>query len=124
VNLPLGFDPAQPWLAPYAPRAAAMAALLAQGAGVAAVLSGEGADIDLPGGPLRFVQADAAPPGEAYEAFIFRTAQVPTRDNLHDFYNGLAWLQFPRAKRRLNELRRPRSRAPASVPRAGPCAMR
>nr|WP_238136964.1 DUF3025 domain-containing protein [Variovorax sp. JS1663] len=42
--------------------------------------------------------------GRAYEAFIAQTGAVPTRDNLHDFFNGLAWLHFPRAKRRLNEL--------------------
>jgi len=29
---------------------------------------------------------------------------VPTRDNLHDFFNGLVWLAFPATKRRLNEL--------------------
>jgi hypothetical protein len=29
---------------------------------------------------------------------------VPTRDNLHDFFNGLVWLQFPQTKRRLNAL--------------------
>jgi len=29
---------------------------------------------------------------------------VPTRDNLHDFFNGLVWLAFPETKRRLNEL--------------------
>ncbi len=53
---------------------------------------------------MRFVPHEALPPGEAYEAHIFRTGDVPTRDNLHDFFNGLAWLHFPRAKRRLNEL--------------------
>ncbi|MDR6536057.1 hypothetical protein J2739_001827 [Variovorax soli] len=113
MNPTLGFDPIRPWLAPYAPRAAAMAASLARGAGVAAVLSGQGADIALPTGPLRFAPPDAAPPGEAYEAFIFRTAQVPTRDNLHDFFNGLAWLHFPHAKRRLNALQA------AEIARAG-----
>lgn len=54
--------------------------------------------------PVRFVSQDALPPGEAYEAHIFRTGEVPTRDNLHDFFNGLAWLRFPQTKRRLNEL--------------------
>lgn len=53
---------------------------------------------------MRFVPHEALPPGEAYEAHIFRTGDVPTRDNLHDFFNGLAWLHFPQAKRRLNEL--------------------
>ena len=32
------------------------------------------------------------------------TRRVPTRDNLHDFFNGLVWLHFPQTKRRLNEL--------------------
>jgi hypothetical protein len=113
VNAPRAFDPDRPWLAPYAPRAAALAASLAQGEHAAAVLSDAAPCIELPGGPLRFVQADAAPAGEAYEAFIFRTAQVPTRDNLHDFFNGLVWLHFPRAKRRLNELQA------AEIARAG-----
>ena len=54
--------------------------------------------------PVRFVPSDAAPPGEAYEAFIHRTGQVPTRDNLHDFFNALVWLRFPRSKARLNQL--------------------
>ena len=29
---------------------------------------------------------------------------MPTRDNLHDFFNGLVWLHFPQTKRRLNQL--------------------
>jgi hypothetical protein len=95
---------AQPWSAPYAQRAARASAAAGQGAGVAEVLSAETAPIALPAGPLRFVPAGSAPPDEAYEAFIFRTACVPTRDNLHDFFNGLVWLHFPQAKRRLNEL--------------------
>jgi hypothetical protein len=44
------------------------------------------------------------PPGQAYEQFIFDTGQVPTRDNLHDFFNGLVWLHLPQAKRRMNRL--------------------
>ncbi|UJB65364.1 DUF3025 domain-containing protein [Acidovorax sp. YS12] len=54
--------------------------------------------------PVRFVPQDALPPGMAYEQFIHATGQVPTRDNLHDFFNGLVWLRFPQAKRRLNQL--------------------
>ncbi len=53
---------------------------------------------------MRFVPQSALPEGQAYEAFIFATAQVPTRENLHDFFNGLAWLLFPHTKRRLNAL--------------------
>lgn len=44
------------------------------------------------------------PEGAAYEAFIYETGCVPTRDNLHDFFNGLAWLVFPHTKSRLNAL--------------------
>ena len=51
-----------------------------------------------------FVAQDRLSAGEAYEAHIFRTGTVPTRDNLHDFFNGLMWLHFPHAKRRLNAL--------------------
>jgi hypothetical protein len=29
---------------------------------------------------------------------------VPTRENLHDFFNGLVWQTFPRIKRELNAL--------------------
>jgi hypothetical protein len=53
------------------------------------------------------------PADEAYEAFIHRTGTVPTRNNLHDFFNGLVWLTFPQAKRRLNELQM------AEIARAG-----
>ncbi|RYF02650.1 MAG: DUF3025 domain-containing protein, partial [Oxalobacteraceae bacterium] len=51
-----------------------------------------------------FVTQDALPPGTAYEAHIFATATIPTRDNLHDFFNGLVWLHFSEAKLRLNAL--------------------
>ena len=53
---------------------------------------------------VKFVPQSALPEGQAYEDFIFKTAQVPTRDGLHDFFNGLCWHRFPLAKRRLNEL--------------------
>lgn len=54
--------------------------------------------------PLKFVDQRALPPGAAYEAFISTTGQVPTRDNVHDFFNALAWLSFPCIKRQLNAL--------------------
>ena len=53
---------------------------------------------------VQFVPQSALPEGQAYEDFIFKTAQVPTRDGLHDFFNGLCWQRFPLAKRRLNQL--------------------
>jgi hypothetical protein len=54
--------------------------------------------------PIRFVPQAGLPPGVAYEAFISNTGQVPTRENLHDFFNALIWLTFPRIKARLNAL--------------------
>jgi hypothetical protein len=64
------------------------------------------------GKPVRFV-----PPGAKdahYEVRVYRTGEVETRpDNLHDFFNALAWLAFPRAKARLNALHA------AEIPREG-----
>ena len=41
---------------------------------------------------------------EPYETGIARTARVPTRANLHDFFNALIFLHLPEAKARLNQL--------------------
>ena len=54
--------------------------------------------------PVRFVRQTDLPAGMAYEAFIFDTHQVPTREGLHDFFNALCWMEFPRTKKRLNQL--------------------
>ncbi len=54
--------------------------------------------------PVRFVPQAALPEGVAYERFIFETRQVPTRDGLHDFFNGLSWQAFPQTKSQLNAL--------------------
>lgn len=51
---------------------------------------------------LRFVSQDALPEGEAYESFIGTTGNIPTRDNLHDLFNGSIWLTFPKTKALLN----------------------
>ena len=57
-----------------------------------------------PGRPIHFVPQSALPDSQAYEQFIFNTQTVPTRDNLHDFFNGLCWLTFPQTKKKLNQL--------------------
>lgn len=89
-----------PWLAPFrATGEALIAGDTAGPANVAQALNSAAA----PTGP-RFVPQAQLPDGEAYEAFIHRTGSVPARDNLHDFFNGLVWLNFPQAKRRLNRL--------------------
>ena len=50
------------------------------------------------------VPQTALPEGEAYEAFIYRTHSVPTRNNAHDFFNGLCWMRFPQTKQQLNRM--------------------
>jgi hypothetical protein len=54
--------------------------------------------------PVRFVPQGELPSGMAYESFISETGYVPTRDNLHDFFNALVWLTYPHTKARLNAL--------------------
>ena len=56
------------------------------------------------GGAVEFVSQRELPTDIAYEAFIFSHKHIPTRDNLHDFFNGLCWLRFPQTKLRLNFL--------------------
>ncbi|MGP9544818.1 DUF3025 domain-containing protein [Psychrobacter sp. AOP7-B1-25] len=51
---------------------------------------------------LQFVSQNALPEGEAYEQFIGTTGNIPTRDNLHDLFNGSIWLTFPKTKAVLN----------------------
>lgn len=64
------------------------------------------------GRAVRFV-----PPGTKdayYEIKVYETGRVETRpDNLHDFFNALAWLAFPRSKARINALHA------AEIPREG-----
>ena len=54
------------------------------------------------GRPLAFVAQHDLPPGTAYEAHIAATGRVPTRHNLHDFFNALTWFAYPRIKAALN----------------------
>ena len=56
------------------------------------------------GRAVEFVSQSELSSDIAYEAFIFSHKRVPTRNNLHDFFNGLCWLRFPQTKLRLNFL--------------------
>jgi len=94
----VNIDWSPPWLATYRELGEPLARRIRTGASVAEALNCS------TGSPVRFVPADALPEGEAYEAFVARTASVPTRDNLHDFFNGLVWLHWPALKLRLNAL--------------------
>ena len=86
-------DWSAPWLAPYAATAKALPNLQ-----VAQALN------TVSRSPVQFVSQSSLPDGQAYEQFIFDTQTVPTRDNLHDFFNGLCWLTFPQTKKKLNQL--------------------
>ena len=52
----------------------------------------------------QFVPQHMLPDGVAYEAFIHANQRIPTRNNAHDFFNGLCWLRFPQSKAQLNRL--------------------
>lgn len=54
--------------------------------------------------PIQFAPQSALPPGQSYEHYMAQTGQCPTRENLHDFFNGLCWMRFPRTKQRINQL--------------------
>jgi hypothetical protein len=91
-----GIDWTKPWLAGLA------GALVTPGAGAGSDIATR-LNASRPA-PVRFVPQSALPAGQAYEQFIFDTGTVPTRDNLHDLFNGLCWMQFPLTKTRLNQL--------------------
>ena len=93
-----GIDWHAPWLVPLRAVGQAVQQRVLVGCLVADALNSVGAC------PVGFVRQAELPPGQAYEQYIFDTRRVPTRENLHDFFNGLVWLQFPHTKRRLNQL--------------------
>ena len=67
-----------PWLAPWRARGQLLAQAVAAGQSCAQALSQLAAQ--LPTCPVRFVPQSALATGQAYEAFIFQTQQVPTRE--------------------------------------------
>jgi hypothetical protein len=55
------------------------------------------------GHPIRFVPPTGA--RGPYELRVYQTGCVETReDNLHDWFNALCWLAFPRTKARINAM--------------------
>lgn len=101
-------DWTRPWY--HSVRAAAAAARVDSDFGAASIIpffnaqAGARELCNHQGLPLAFVPQSALPEGVAYEEFIGATGGVPTRENLHDFFNALVWLSFPRIKRQLNAL--------------------
>ncbi len=91
-----------PWLAPFADLGQAVAASsdwrrsLNQTAAASDLCNASGRRIT-------FCEAEPAA-GAPYEIGIARTGCVPARANLHDFFNALIFLHFPKAKALLNRL--------------------
>jgi hypothetical protein len=88
-----------PWLAPYRDVGEPLAQRVLAGTPCSAALNAA-----RPPAPVRFVPQAELPADKAYEQFIFETRNVPTREGLHDFFNGLCWLHLPQTKTRLNQL--------------------
>jgi hypothetical protein len=97
-------DWSQPWFTPWRDLGEPTARQALQLQNVAEALNANTYAAKRDANEVTFVPQSALPEGQAYEDFIFKTAQVPTRDGLHDFFNGLCWHRFPLAKRRLNQL--------------------
>jgi len=87
-----------PWLDPWRDAGEGLALQVEAGLTVAQALNAPGM------APVRFIPQSELPAGSAYEQHIYDTGCVPTRDGLHDFFNGLCWMQFPQAKKKLNLL--------------------
>ncbi len=104
----------RPWLDPWRTSGERVAQAIAGGAAIYEALNSE------PGAPRRFVPQSALSPGVAYEQFIFETGTVPTRDNLHDLFNGLCWIRFPETKKKLNQLQAAEIASAGVTPLRGP----
>ena len=104
----------RPWLSPWREPGERVAQAIAAGARCHEALNRE------PAAPRRFVPQSDLPDGQAYEQFIFETGTVPTRDNLHDFFNGLCWMRFPLTKKKLNQLQAAEIAAAGVAPLRGP----
>ena len=99
-------DWTRPWLAPLAARGRRwQSAALDSYASYLAELNGDATQAALVTGrgkPLAFIAQEELPPGASYEGHIAETGRVPTRHNLHDFFNALMWFAYPRTKAALN----------------------
>ncbi|WP_397409950.1 DUF3025 domain-containing protein [Polaromonas sp.] len=104
----------RPWLSPWREPGERVARAIAAGARCHEALNRE------PAVPRRFVPQSDLPDGQAYEQFIFDSGTIPTRDNLHDFFNGLCWLRFPLTKKKLNQLQAAEIAAAGVAPLRGP----
>lgn len=104
----------QPWLASWREPGQRVAQATLAGLPLHQALNREQA------APVRFVPQRQLPPGEAYERYIFNSNQCPTREGLHDFFNGLCWMRFPQTKKKLNALQAAEIAAAGVAPLRGP----
>lgn len=99
-------DWSQPWFAPFASRGKRwQQAALTGYTALLAQMNADAAELRQTTGRgrrLTFIAQDDLPAGAAYEAHIASTGCVPTRHNLHDFFNASMWFAFPRIKAALN----------------------
>lgn len=98
-------DWSSPWLLPFADDGAEVGLACEEEIALPEALTHRVLSRFDPGGfTPYFVPQSELPAGTAYEQFIFDTDTVPTREGLHDFFNGLVWMRFPATKRLLNRL--------------------
>lgn len=111
-----------PWLAPWRSRGEALARDVLSGASQPGALNAVAQSLwpDAGQAAVRFVPQADLPAGMAYEAYIFQSRQCPTREGLHDFFNGLVWLNFPLTKARLNQLHMAQIARTGIAPQRGP----
>jgi hypothetical protein len=94
-------DWAAPWFAPYRRLGLLVQSAWQGGAPLPEALNQVAV---AQGAACRFAAQVAPVSAACYEQMIATTGVVPTRDNWHDFFNGLVWLHFADIKRRLNAL--------------------
>jgi hypothetical protein len=111
-----------PWLSPWRALGEPLVQQVLAGIGQPEALNQSVARLwpDATQAPVHFVPQRDLPDGMPYESFIYESRQCPTRDGLHDFFNGLVWLNFPLTKRRLNQLHMAQIAATGIAPVRGP----
>ncbi len=91
-------DWTQPWYRPWSAIGAPVADAINQGTPPWDACNNSGT------APVLFVKQAPLPRGMSYEQAIHQTGNCPTRSGLHDFFNALCWMRYPRTKLKLNTL--------------------
>ncbi len=107
-------DWSRPWLAPLRQHGQSVEQACTSGSALHQALNQAGP------APVQFAPQSELPEGMAYEAYIAQAGRCPTREGLHDFFNGLCWLRYPQTKRRLNQLQWAQIAADGVRPVRGP----